>query len=60
MNKLLTIKEVSEVLRINKESAYNLIHTEKLKAVKSVQNGRMLVRESDLDDFINNLEEIHN
>lgn len=56
MDQLLKVAEVSKILGINKEDTYELIHSGQLKAVKL---GRIKVRETDLNDFIKNLKEIH-
>lgn len=53
MEKLLTIPEVAEILRLSKPSVYRLMASGQLKSVKV--GGRTLFKESELERFIDNL-----
>lgn len=54
MEKLYTIGEVAEMLRISKPSVYRLMSSGKLKPVKI--GGRTLFKESELERFVDSLE----
>ena len=53
MDKLYTIKEVMEVLKISKANLYRLISNGDIQPLKL--GGRTLFAESELDRFIENL-----
>jgi len=53
MEKLFTIGEVAEMLRVSKPTVYRLMSGEELKSVKI--GGRTLFKESELKKFIDNL-----
>ena len=57
MSELLTVKKVSEKLKINRNAVYLLIKEKKLRTVKL---GSIKVRASTLDKFIENLEREQN
>lgn len=48
---LLTVREVAELLKVNKNYVYNVINTGELKAVRI---GSIKVRKTDLEMFIEN------
>lgn len=54
MEKLFTIPEVAEILRLSKPSVYRLMASGQLKSVKL--GGRTLFKESEIERFINSLE----
>jgi len=54
MEKLHTIGEVAEMLRISKPSVYRLMSSGQLKSVKI--GGRTLFKETELERFVNSLE----
>jgi len=49
MDKLLTIKEVAEILRVSERSVNRYIESKKLKASKI---GQWRIKQSDLDEFL--------
>jgi len=49
MDKLLTIKEVAEILRVSERSVNRYIESRKLKASKI---GQWRIKQSDLDEFL--------
>lgn len=54
MDKLYTIKETMELLKISKANLYRLMSAGKIKYVKL--GGRTLFKESELERFIDSLE----
>ena len=50
-DKLLTLKEVADILRVSERSVTRYIEAKRLKASKI---GQWRIKESDLNDFINN------
>jgi excisionase family DNA binding protein len=50
MEKLYTIQEVADILKVSKKSVYRYIKSGKLKAKKI---GQWRIRKSDLEKFIN-------
>ena len=55
MDKLLTIEEVSEILRVSTRSVNRYIEAGKLRASKI---GVWRIKQSDLDNFLNNTSNI--
>ena len=55
-NKLLTVKEVARILRVTPRTIFNYIESNKLPCVKigrdKGQAGKVLIQQSDLEDFI--------
>ena len=56
MNRLYKVSEVADVLRINRNQVYNLIHSGELKAfeIKSLR-----VTEEDLNEFISSRKNVY-
>ena len=52
-NKLLTVKEVSKILRYNPNKIYQLIKEQKLMAHRLDGKGYWRITEKDLNDFLN-------
>lgn len=57
MDKLYTIKEAMEILRISRANLYRLIADGEIQPLKL--GGRTLFAESELDRFIENLKKQH-
>lgn len=53
--KLYTVKEVSQILKMNVNSVYELINSGELKAIKGV--GRIKISEDDLKEFLETKQE---
>lgn len=51
-DKLLTIREMAEILRCGRSKAYQLVRTGKIRKV--VIQGSVFVKQSDLEEFIKN------
>ena len=56
MNRLYKVSEVADILKINRNQVYNLIHSGELKAfeIKSLR-----VTEEDLNDFISSRKNVY-
>lgn len=49
-NTLLTVSEVSKILRINKNSVYNLINSNRLPAIKGL--GTIKIKSEDVNELL--------
>lgn len=52
MEKLLTVEEVAEFLRVKPSTVYELVHKGKLRGIR-LSRTALRIRESELDEFIN-------